>query len=311
MQPIPILLVTGGSGAGKTCLLRFLLRQPLMRRREAVALCWERGTAGIDALRLAGAGHEARSIPQDGPDSGPALEALAAELRKIAEDDTCGQVLVEASATADPTDLRALLAEPFLADRFRLQANLFVLDAGRPTLDAPATARQLAGCDGVLINKTDLADSAALDALDEQITRLAGEVPRLRTRVGRAAWTWISALAPREGREAPSPPAPAEEDLTCVCIDSDATFDESTLCRQLDDLGPKLLRLKGLILLGVGLRRIEIAGGRQIAAEVTETVPARTRLMVLARGVDEATLRQQLSAARVAGEDAENPGGND
>ena len=162
---IPIHLVTGFLGAGKTTFLNRLLRDPALARTLVVVN--EFGEAALDHLlyeRLDGetlllaSGCVCCTLRGDFIDG--LLDIL---VRRGAAYD---RVVVETSGLADPGPmLHALFADDHLAARVRLAGVLTLVDAvnGLDTLERHGEARrQVALADRIALTKTDLATGFGL-----------------------------------------------------------------------------------------------------------------------------------------------------
>jgi G3E family GTPase len=163
-QPIPVTVLTGFLGAGKTTLLNRLVKHPAMA--GAAVLINEFGEIGLDHLLvetldadtvLLNAGCLCCTVRGD----------LVAALSKLAPRQP-SRVVIETTGLADPAPiLKTLLADPFVAHRYRLDGVVTVVDAvhGDAQLAAqPEASRQVAVADRIVLSKTDLADATALRA---------------------------------------------------------------------------------------------------------------------------------------------------
>jgi G3E family GTPase len=162
---IPITLLTGVLGSGKTTFLNRLARRPSMQR--ALVLVNEVGDVSVDHLLVRHAEERMVVLP-----SGCLCCALREDLVEtladpaLVEDRT--QVVVETSGLADPTPLIAtILRHPALCERFHLGGVLVTLDATRAAEVCdrfPEAPKQLALADLVLVTKCDLASAAQVHA---------------------------------------------------------------------------------------------------------------------------------------------------
>lgn len=173
---IPVSLVTGFLGSGKTTLIAALLKQPAMSGTAIVVN--EVGAVGIDDAIFA------QTLDADdvvllangclccavGDDLASTVWALAQR------PDRPRRVVIETSGLADPAPaLRRLMADPRLREATRLDALIATIDAvnGLRDLDEqPIASRQCAVADRRLITKVDLADPAAVAALSERLRLL-------------------------------------------------------------------------------------------------------------------------------------------
>ncbi|KAA6406208.1 CobW family GTP-binding protein [Candidatus Tokpelaia sp.] len=177
LQKIPVIIVTGFFGAGKTSLLNRLLRANYLAQTGFIIN--EFGAAGLDAMLIATAdeatieltnGCLCCTIKGDLPDTIAALLARAdkgdsAYLRRI---------IIETTGLSDPAPIiRAVLGAPFLQPFITLTQVIGVLDAikGEANLNRFIEARrQIAFADKIIISKTDI--KAGKTALPRLLTRL-------------------------------------------------------------------------------------------------------------------------------------------
>ena len=178
--PLPLSVLTGFLGAGKTSLLNQLLKDPALA--DTVVLINEFGEIGLDHLLiervdsdmiLLASGCLCCTIRGD-------LVATLEDLLKRRDNGRMppfARVIVETTGLADPAPiLQTLMYHPYLMLRFRLDGVITVVDAinGAATLKAHDEARrQVAVADRLVIAKSDLAQSpaerAALASLREEL----------------------------------------------------------------------------------------------------------------------------------------------
>ncbi|AVR90058.1 CobW family GTP-binding protein [Thauera aromatica] len=174
---IPVTVLTGFLGAGKTTLLNHLLRQP--RMEGCAVLINELGAVAVDhhlvekvdeTLIVLDSGCVCCSVRGDLVRAlkGLFMRALRRELKGLR------RVLIETTGLADPAPLiHTLMAEPFLAERYRIDGVVAAVDATRALAQLAEhneAVRQVAMADRLLLTKCDLADAAARAAV---ATRLA------------------------------------------------------------------------------------------------------------------------------------------
>src|SRR5207245_3099066 len=119
-MPVPILLVTGFLGAGKTTVVNHLLAHADGRRIAAVVNDF--GAINIDAELIAGASEDVVSL-RNGciccSLQGDLLRTLATLLRREPAPDG---VVIEASGVADPIDIMRGLLDPVIWQAATLDA---------------------------------------------------------------------------------------------------------------------------------------------------------------------------------------------
>jgi G3E family GTPase len=177
---IPVTVVTGFLGAGKTTLIRELLTRP--EGANTAVVVNEFGEIGIDhaLLRsssdttvLLGNGCVCCAVRTDLQES---LRTLFAERGRGAVPGF-ERVIIETSGLADPGPvLQTIASDRALGDVFHLQGLVAVIDApgGAGNLDqAPEARQQVALADRIVLTKADLADNAATAALTDRLGSLS------------------------------------------------------------------------------------------------------------------------------------------
>lgn len=194
VQRIPVSLLTGFLGAGKTTVLNHLLRQPELA--GTVVLMNEFGAVPIDHL-LVERIDENLVLLESGCLCCTVRGDLARTLRDLfmrrlrRELPALARVVIETTGLADPAPvLYTLMRDFFIAERFRLDGVITVVDAvfGAESLARqPEAVKQVAMADRLLITKCDLADSLVLESLEASLASLNPGAPRWRVEAGNVA----------------------------------------------------------------------------------------------------------------------------
>ncbi len=171
---VPVLVVGGFLGSGKTTLVRHLLADAQATGVRMAVISNEFGELGIDAALL-GAG-EARMVELAGGCvcctlSNELLETLQ-ELRGRVDPD---RIVIETSGLALPFDTQLHLFRPPVRDWVGDEACVIVVDAERAGETDPLFAEQMQSADLVLLNKLDLVDDATRLAAEARIRELVGD----------------------------------------------------------------------------------------------------------------------------------------
>src|ERR1700760_4950020 len=169
---VPILLVAGFLGAGKTTVVNHVLAHAGGRRIAAVVNDF--GAINIDAELIAGASDGVVSLPNGCiccSLEGDLLRTLAAILRRSPRPEA---IVIETSGVADPADIVRNLMDPVIWREARLETVLCVVDAtARPEALNDALLRsQLRAADVVALSKVDLVDAAGLEQIRKAIAAI-------------------------------------------------------------------------------------------------------------------------------------------
>ncbi len=195
-EPIPLTVLTGFLGAGKTSLLNRLIGDPALA--ETAVIINEFGEVGLDHLLV----REIRDgvvLLQSGclccTLRGDLVDALEQLLRDLDNGRASfRRVVLETTGLADPAPvLQTTMAHPYLAMRYRLDGVIAVVDAvnGAATLDTHLEAvKQAAMADRIVLSKTDLVDTPerrdAYQALLARLRALNPAAPILDAAAGEA-----------------------------------------------------------------------------------------------------------------------------
>jgi len=161
-EPIPLTVLTGFLGAGKTSLLNRLIHDPALA--ETAVIINEFGEVGLDHL-LVRPIRDGVVLLQSGclccTLRGDLVDALEQLLRDLDNGRAVfRRVILETTGLADPAPvLQTAMAHPYLVLRYRLDGVITVVDAvnGAATLDAHMeSVKQVAVADRIVLSKTDL-----------------------------------------------------------------------------------------------------------------------------------------------------------
>jgi G3E family GTPase len=192
-QKIPISLLTGFLGSGKTTVLNHLLRQPAMA--NVMVIINEFGEIGLDH-ELVESATDDLVLLQSGclccTIRGDLIETLRSLFlkRSRAEIPQFNRVVIETTGLADPAPiLQAIMTDGLVMSRFQLDGVISTVDAvaGSATLDRHIEAvRQAAVADRILLTKTDLVSEGECGAIEARLHALNPAAPIQRVSAGQA-----------------------------------------------------------------------------------------------------------------------------
>lgn len=257
---VPVILVTGFLGAGKTTLVKALLESE--EGRNTAVVVNEFGEVGIDQALLAPSAEGKVALLGNGCLCCAVHSDLEDTFRTLFTDRARGavppfeRVVLELSGADDPLPvLQTFLGERSLAREYHVEAVVAVADAatGRMALRGnPEARRQVALADRIVLSKADLATADEVAALSAEIRALNPAAPLREARHGQVAPGFLLAqsdLPPPSLLHADAPGhAPG---LASFVLRFDQPLPWRGLTAALGLLcemrGPDLLRVKGLV----------------------------------------------------------------
>ena len=343
---IPVSVLTGFLGSGKTTVLNHLVRSPDMAR--VLVIINEFGAIGLDHDLIARSNEDLLVEMMGGCLCCTIRGDLARTLRdapwRFARDGQCwfDRVMIETTGLADPAPiLHTLMTDPQLQTLYRLDSVIAAVDAatGMATLDAqPEAVKQAAVADRLLLTKTDLADAAAQQALRDRLATLNPAAPIIPVTNGAVAparlfdvglWDpasksddvqrWLADEAVHAGHHHHHHHDVNRHNagIRATCLTFDTPLEPLAFDRWLGLLtmfkGADLLRVKGIVNL-VGHDAPVVVHGVQhvfhppIELERWPSADRRTRMVFITRDIDPEELRGTLALMTLGLSDIELQG---
>ncbi len=302
---IPVSIVTGFLGSGKTTLIGRVLRDPAFARTAVIVN--EFGEVGLDHTLIASSDETLMALTTgclccaiQGDLVRTLLELRATQVQAY------DRVLIETSGLADPAPiLHALMTDKALARDHAIDTVLTVIDAvhGMATLDAhPEARRQAALADVLAISKQDVAaaDPALLDrlgAINPTAERLDARAVSPDALFGGGDPGRRTARMTRLPDATPASPFAARhtDGIESVAIVRDRPIPALALTLLIEALtehcGARLLRMKGIVAIEEAMDRPAVVHGVRHVFAPPELLPAwpdadrTSRLVFITQGV--------------------------
>jgi cobalamin biosynthesis protein CobW len=275
---IPVLVVSGFLGAGKTTLVRHLLQDAQRTGVRMAVVSNEFGALGIDKALL-GEGEEAYVELEGGCVCCQLSDTLLDTLQMLWERVRPDRIIVETSGVALPFDTQLnLWREPVCAwvddDMAVVVVNAEQLVEGR---DLEGTFEdQISSADLLLLNKIDLISQEALGQVEVLLQTLAPDTPTVRAIQGQIDPAVLfppdpTGLRSQRRTAHPEPPAHQHDMFSAQEIRVEAGIEPDVLSERLRRVGA--LRAKGFVQTSHGLRLVQGVGRRIELVEVTLSPP--------------------------------------
>lgn len=301
---VPVVVVTGFLGSGKTTLVNQILRS---RDRRWAVLVNELGALDIDSQLLTQAEGDRLSLS-----NGCICCTINDRLAETVEDlldrtpDLEG-ILIETTGVADPRPLLLTFSGSSLRDRTVLDAIVTVVDADRFDPSTPEDSVAIAQIDYgdiLLLNKVDLASSERLKNLQTYLQLRRKDARIIKASYGNIPLSLV--LNVGFSRAASDPSNPCEfgtateraETFNTVSFASDRPFSVTKFQHFLADCLPDaVFRAKGIVWFQNSqlCRQFQLCGRRYDMATQPWQQPPQNQLVFIGRNLDVLQIQQQLN----------------
>ena len=299
-ERLPVTLVTGFLGSGKTTLVNHILsnRQGV----KAAVLVNELGAIGIDNDLIVGAEDGMIELSNGCICCSTNNDLLDGIVRVLGRPEPVGHMLVETSGVADPLPIAQTFLRPEFREALRLDAIVAIADAEQFSLDlfdGTAARSQLRHADAVLVNKCDTVDAARLAIVEGRIRLVNAEARLVRTTQSAVALPLIldvDLFRPRPADHDHHHAHLEDDGFVSLSFENDRPFSAQRFQEFLEARPPGLFRGKGFLWLAeTGKRYVfHLVGGRFTLEEDRRPAGAN-RLVLIGRRLDVDDLRARLA----------------
>jgi G3E family GTPase len=314
---IPVTVVTGFLGAGKTTLVKHFLETP--EGHGTAVLVNEFGQEGIDDALLRGSTDKTVLLGNGclccnfRSDLQNALHRMVVD-RERGVIPPFGRVVIETSGLADPSPILTTFAtDRALGGEFFIEAVITVIAAGSglKTVGKYAEARrQVMLADRIVISKADIADEDAVETTTVRLRELNPRARIIAADYGRLEPAWITeAASARDGAMFLAEAVEVEhtDKVKSFTITEDAPIAWEPFARAMETLialrGADLLRAKGFLNVAGCKGPVVVQFVQHIAHPPVELaawpdVDRKSRIVFITRDIGEREVRELLRAVR-------------
>lgn len=250
---IPVTIVCGFLGAGKTSFLNHVLTADHGRR--IAVLVNDFGAVNIDVELIANEGEQVVSLANGCICCSLEAGVLLSALRLIRRDPPPEYILIEASGVADPAQVARHFEDPEVRPYTPLDGIVTIVDSELgPDLEDQMqmlAQRQVAAADVVVLNKTDLADDAQRQRAREWVESLAPHARAVEGTEGRVPVEMVLGIGGGDVYSAVDHPVPghghSEPPFDTYTFVSEEPLSMRRLHDTLRDMPKTIFRAKGIM----------------------------------------------------------------
>ena len=295
MKKLPVLLITGFLGAGKTTFLNELLTYLNEQKKSVALLINEFGRTNIDKELV-------------DPDAGTIYEVNQGSIFCVCTRDQFIKALddiathspafdvavIESTGIANTRDIGVYLDTPPLNERLDIKQNFCLIDAAnfhKVYTTLPAVKIQVEEASICIVNKTDLVEKNYMPELKEKIKSLNPTSPIIETEFGKVEFSKnldLNGHWDTKGTLDITPP----KDISSMTLASTDTFNKEKVHKLLKKHSDSLLRAKGFLNMSDGSVYVEWVGDSFFSKPAKKEHSLDSSLVLIGYNLDEDSIKK-------------------
>lgn len=296
---LPVRIVTGFLGSGKTTLVNHLLRQAMGSNQRVGVIVNEFGPISIDDRLIARQSGDVIELSNGCVCCTMQRDLLETISTLLSVGQELDAVVLETTGLADPGPLMASLMRPELAGLVRLDGVVTVVDClnfDKNLEQSEVAYQQLTTADILLLNKADLVSGEVLDLVERGVRTLNGQAVVVRSVRSAVDLDVLMGMAtPGHALEAATTRAGVTaERYDCVGLVVDEPLPRSNF-EVLTSENLPVLRAKGILWCSdvperLTFQRVGVESTIETQGVWSNDVAPRTEIVFIGRGLDRAAL---------------------
>ncbi|CAN5735400.1 GTP-binding protein [soil metagenome] len=298
-ERLPLTLVTGFLGSGKTTLINHILSN--RKGVKAAVLVNELGAIGIDNDLIVSAEGGMIELSNGCICCSTNNDLVEGIVRVLGRPEPVDHILVETTGVADPLPVAQTFLRPEFRDLLRLDAIVAVADAEQFSLDrfdGAAARSQLRHADAILVNKCDRVGESQRAVVEAKLLAVNAEARLIRTTQSAVALALIldvDLFRAGSGGHAHHHAHLDQDGFVSLSFESDRPFSVARFQAFLDNRPPGLFRGKGFLWLAeTGKRYVFHLVGSGFTLKEDPSATGPNRLVLIGQRLDAAALRVRL-----------------
>ncbi len=303
---LPVTIITGFLGSGKTTLVNHILSQ--QKGLRIAVMVNEIGEIAIDNDLIIGATDDMVELANGCICCSINNDLIDAIFRVLQREPPVDRLIVETTGVADPLPVVLTFLRSEFRDAVRIDAIVALADAENfslDLLDSKAALNQLRYADFLVLNKCDLVSSARIEAVEAEIRAAVAETVRI-LRAARAEVALPLILGTGVLHADPPRDDHGHDHLAADAFETVSFATGEAFCAErfqafLEGLPPNVFRAKGVLTIDGSDRRhlFHLVGRRFTLDDAPASVTGHNRLVLIGRNLAREELKLQLAACLV------------
>jgi len=297
MKKLPVILITGFLGAGKTTFLNKLLTYMKSEGKSVALLINEFGRTNIDKDLIDSKGEMIYEVNQGSIFCVCTRDQFIKALDSITtHSPTYDVAIIESTGIANTRDIGKYLNEAPLAGKLDIKQNFCLVDAvnfHKVFETLPAVKTQVEEASICVLNKSDMVKEQRLTELEEQLIELNPDAPVIRSEYGdigfEASLDFSSSWATRTELDQAPP-----DNIVSVTLTAEGLMSLDKASAFLNTYNDSLLRAKGFLYTNKGPIYIEWVGNRLFTRPGETGSDDVTRLVLIGYMLNEESIKDKF-----------------
>ncbi|MCK5852449.1 hypothetical protein KAH27_05410, partial [bacterium] len=180
---LPLTLISGFLGAGKTSFLSHLINTRDKGAGKLAVIVNEFASLGLDGVQLPDGDYDKWELNKGSIFCICLRTDFIALLKKIVDEINPDEIWVEATGIADVSEIFKMISVPFLREKLYVKSNICLVDPNtifKVLKTLRAASEQVRFADAVILNKTDTVSEEILSKTETEIKKLNTKAPIFR-----------------------------------------------------------------------------------------------------------------------------------
>jgi len=286
---LPLTLISGFLGAGKTSFLSHLINTRKKNAGKLAVIVNEFASLGIDGTRLPDGDYEKWELNKGSIFCICLRTDFIALLEKIVSEIKPDEIWVEATGIADVSEIFKMISVPFLRDKLYVRSNICLVDPNtifKILTTLRAASEQIKLADAIILNKTDTVSEEILSKTETEIRKLNVKAPIFRAVNAKIDPSIIPCFnIPR--LDIANSVGHKPQPVTSISITEDWTIPLDKFKNLCEKYNEKFWRIKGRLKTPDGYLWVEGISGKINFSACPENIslPAPTSLAIIGKGI--------------------------